>query len=193
MLLGILESNNFVLVFPGKSGSKTFVTDIVGPDWHYKRHYLDVREWVSNFDTTKLNILVTRNPAERYKSGATSHWMFKKFVNFDKWMSHHGDPYMKYIPDLPFKIIQFENLWFDSGKEPRNPARDRCDYEMDNDEFSAWKNIVRNKEEITELEWQKLKESIIFVNYPNNKDYYVKEANYEGIFKHLWPPKSDDE
>ena len=179
MLLGILETNSFILVFPGKSGSKTLVTDVVGPYWHYKRHYLNVHEWVANFNATKLNILVTRNPVERFKSGATSHWIVEELVDFNQFMMHHGYSYMKYIPSLPFKIIQFENLWFDFGIEDKEPFRETCVVEVDEKEQDAWNAIKNNKKEITPECWEKLKLDITHINYPNNKGYDVVKPNFE--------------
>ena len=168
------------MLFPGKSGSKTLGTDIIGdPDWHYKRQYINVKDWVDNFNANKLNIVVTRNPDERFKSGATSHWIVEELVDFNQFMMHHGDPYMKYIPALPFKIIQFENLWFDSGIEEKNSVRETYRVETDTDETDAWNSIKSNNQEITPEEWDKLKNGITHINYSNNKGYDVVESNFE--------------
>lgn len=181
MILGIIQTNNFNLLFPGKSGSKTIGTDILGdPDWHYNRQYLDVRDWVSNFDDSKLNILVIRNPVERFISGASSHWIVEDLVDYNKFMMHHGNPFMKYIPNLSFKIIEFEKLWFDFGVEERNPSRDSFKHNADlKDELEAWGRIKNKQEEVTATEWELLKRNIHHVNYENTMGYDVIKSTYE--------------
>ncbi len=117
-------------------------------------------EWM---DSNKQKVVVIRNPLYRYISGVAADNKYKELLGKDTIYFKHTDPFLYLVADYDFKYISFENFgrYFGAKKYgwESQVESEEIDQELPTmviDEFDLFKNILKEKEELTLDEWNDL-------------------------------------
>lgn len=142
----VIEKEHFIIVVPPRSGSSTIQIEHGKREIDVSFSIRDTREKIQN----NKSIVVVRNPVDRWNS---AHAMKHAIPESD--IQSIGSPVLRYIQDLDFKIIRFENLSkffpIDFGPHVDKIAPRHYPYTK---ELEAYNFILDEKEEVTVADYR---------------------------------------
>ena len=188
MIIQILETDVFRLIFPWKGGSRS-ICDKFG--CKQGENFIQISELNEYLNNSKNNILVLRKPKDRFMSAyrMAQYLQTKKesyLRDFEHMLSLHGEPYINKISTkVKFNYILFEELSFYGFKNIGSPEKNRFPKRKWNDEFDnmydfaceqkAYDNFIQNNEKLKpEIFYKWFLESTCV----NAKKYRLSRLNY---------------
>lgn len=167
-----LDNENAELYSMGRCGTKSISHHILG--YSYSDIFNDVTNqnrfmfFVSPeniIENNKTQILVLRNPIERFMSGhqlwiEQSHLDHPQYDSYEKFMIYHGAPFLHRLDtSINFKILRFEKLADYVPHINRDPAltdRKFTDSLYDwNQEEALYRGLIESKEELSPEEFHR--------------------------------------
>lgn len=191
MIIQILETDLFRLIFPFRSGSRSICAKF---ETEHGKNYLDFSQLNEYLDNKKNNILLLRKPKDRFVSGYRIAQTLKTnkkgyLSDYSLMLSLHAEPYINKInTEIKFSYILFEELssyGFEhigsntkTGKFRRTWEKEFDDIYDLADEQKAYDNFIQQNEKLDSEIFHKW---FLDSRYINAKECKLSHLKYEPL------------